>query len=134
MDKELRENMEKNDDTVAGWCKCCGNQVLIRSFGLTTQDEFDNEATRQCSCDGAEEIRYREEQASLAHAKAEKMLDDVNPDVVAVVNRAIDLAAGRKIQQLSLKLGKGIAIKITVTAKGKIKITKETKETETEVA
>lgn len=134
MNKDVKENMDRNGDTVAGWCKCCGNQVLIRAFGLKTQEEYDEEATRQCNCDGAEELRYRAEQASIAHGKAKSMLEEINLDVAAIISRAIDLAAEKKLKQLTVKLEKGITIKVTVTSKSTIKLVKETKETETEEA
>lgn len=134
MDKGIKENMEKNGDMVAGWCRCCGNQVIIRAFGLKTQTEYDDEATRQCNCDGAEEIRNKEEQKALAMKKLNSITKDERQQTITLLTYAVDMAADRRIKELNVKINDTTKFKVSISSKGKIKITKEVKETETEEA
>lgn len=127
----MKENMEKNDDTAFGWCKCCGNQVLLRSMGVTDQDILDNEATLNCNCPESERLRELRAQADNAHRHAKRMCQNMPVEVVNLVDTCIDMVASCKIKKVSIKVTDKITLKLDTTSKGKIKLQREDKETET---
>ena len=117
-----------------GFCRCCGQSVTIKNSGLETQEQVDEEATRNCNCPGAETLREREERIATALKKLKALTNGNHKEIKEILDEAIKLAAVGKVKSITVKSGDKTTYKINVTATGKIKITKEVKETETEEA
>ena len=117
-----------------GFCRCCGQSVTIKNSGLETQEQVDEEATRNCNCPGAETLREREERIATALKKLSSLTNGNHREIKEILDESVKLAAVGKIKNISVKAGDKTTYKINVAATGKIKITKEVKETETEEA
>lgn len=116
-------------DMFIGSCKYCG-QVVEVNHVCDSQEEANELATKNCSCDAAKKARHIEESVISAKAKLEELcgsesrfygFSELSDETIAALENIIELIGSGIIGDTSCKVGLG-TVKISMNIAGDIKI------------
>ena len=114
-----------------GTCLYCGqSRMIYTANGLEDQRKLDKFATLRCTCELAIEDQKRVARVFAAKANLREVAADVDPDIVAIVEKGIKMIGDRMIAGITIKFGRRV-----LKAQGKstgsivVELTETTKDT-----
>lgn len=136
--EEMRAEAGKEDEAggesyaleeYTGTCRFCGQMGTATGKAGLSEMEINELVTCRCGCDKAKEYAKQKEQIQKAKARIaetfgpaageEKALDE------AIVNNLIsfvDIIAEKKMQSVTVDIGRGLKARVSRMAKGSIKV------------
>lgn len=114
-----------------GNCLYCGQaRMIYTANGLEDQHKLDEFATMRCTCEPALEYQQRAARVITAKANLREVAAGVDPDIVAIAEKAIEMIGDRMIAGITIKFGRRV-----LKAQGKstglivVELTETTKDT-----
>lgn len=111
-----------------GTCKFCGQMVQASGKEGLSQAEVEELATCRCGCEKSQEYAKQKEQIQKAKARiaetfgsgaGEKALPEA---IVSNLVSFVDIIAEKKMQAVTVDLGRGLKARVSRMAKGSIKV------------
>lgn len=115
---EAEEVYEK--EVMIGACRFCGQIAQVENG--TNQEEWNREATLQCDCWDAKELRKKIRQAEKAKDNIRSLFKREYPETVGLLEAAVPILQEYGMINMSIDTGRGMKAKIAMTTKGKIRV------------
>lgn len=109
-----------------GTCKYCGQVFMVDEEdpdyikGMRSADVV---ASLRCTCEGAREFSYREEQKEKAYDNIDLAFDEYET-MRDALKAAVQGMVDKKFSNITIKNADGVTGKLTVTGKGTIRVSK----------
>lgn len=138
-DEDDQDNLTRGGDEIieggryqhTGTCLYCGqSRMIYTSHGLEDQRKLDEFATMRCTCEPALEYQQRAARVITAKANLREVAAGVDPDIVAIAEKGINMIGDRMIAGITIKFGRRV-----LKAQGKstgsivVELTETTKDT-----
>ena len=102
-----------------GVCRFCGQNKLVEVPDYLTEEEINEEASRECYCQGAKDYRKAkeleamiEQQKMSARGTTLQLFHEDYPDIEKLLNSAIDPLAAHKFKKVSVTTDDGMSASI----------------------
>lgn len=128
MQEEEKRELPEGLETYTGTCRFCGQMGTVNALPGWSEKQVNESVTCRCQCDKAKEYAKQKEQIQKAKARiaevfgtaaGEKALDEA---IVANMTSFVDMIAEKKMQAVTVDMGRGLKAKVSRMAKGSIKV------------
>ena len=109
------------DDKKMGFCRFCGQGLMVEAKEGYVQDDLDLEATYSCNCSEARKMREREDQRDEALGNIEDLVSQKYPEMAAVLYECVDPVQNGKIKNVAVSNDEGVKATLAINM-GKIKL------------
>lgn len=123
-ERELPEGLE----AYTGTCRFCGQMGTVNNLPGKSREEVDELVTCCCQCDKAEEYAKQKEQVQNAKDRVVELFGRaagkkaLNEAVVENLISFVDIIAEKKMQSVTVDMGRGLKARVSRMAKGSIKV------------
>ena len=116
---------EKEDRTMIGYCRFCGQSVMVDADADATEEHLNDLATDKCRCDGAMHFAWKKRVLEEFDQDIEVMFKD-GDDLKGIIAQAGAMIINQEISSVSIKVKAGKTIGVGMKDKGlHIKITEK---------
>lgn len=128
MQEEEKRELPEGLETYTGTCRFCGQMGTVNALPGWSEEQVNESVTCRCQCDKAKEYAKQKEQIQKAKARiaeafgpaaGEKALDEA---IVANLVSFVDIIAEKKMQAVTVDMGRGLKARVSRMAKGSIKV------------
>lgn len=122
--RELPEGLE----TYTGTCRFCGQMGTVNALPGWDVSQVNESVTCRCQCEKAKEYTKQKEQVQKAKARITEVFGPaaggqaLDKDIVASLYSFVDMIAEKKMQAVTLDIGRGLKARVSRMAKGSIKV------------
>lgn len=126
MDALNKNSKHTSLEEYTGTCKFCGQMGTANGKAGLSEAEVNELITCHCGCEKAKEYAKQKEQIQKARiaetfgpAAGEKALDE---SIVENLVSFVDIIAQKKMQSVTVDMGRGLKARVSRVAKGSIKV------------
>lgn len=102
-----------------GVCRFCGQNKLVEVPDYLTEEEINEEASRECYCQGAKDYKKAKELEAMIEMEKQSARGDIYrhfnndyPDIEELFNVAIEPLAAHKFKKVSITTDDGVSASI----------------------
>ena len=129
IDEIEEEKRERPEGLVeeTGACMFCGQIRKLQTLFGWPEDKVNEAVTEMCNCDQAIQYTAKKQQKGKAKERITELFGEESEkptfeEDVEIMNIAVDTILDRKLNSITMEIGKGLKAKISKTAKGYVKV------------
>lgn len=111
-----KENTEYRNDVKIGFCRFCGVSRILPETKGTTQQEWDEEATNDCNCKEAQNVRWKT--AVLEQFGDDMGQIDISPKIRTFLSSGAELIADGVLEYVQIRTDRDATVKVTKKSGG----------------